>query len=744
MANQNVPILDRQVEVKEQSIPNVQGAGQSLAESNNFLSTMGAKLAQTANSQLAVQLGYESGKNPHGDIGIPLTEFDKNFAESYNTQANSVLSLQGQKLLDDAHIEMSKAPRLTPELIAHTQQQLDVGLKNIAANAPTAIRGKLESTFASQTLNQVSQYNEKMLTQQREDAKNNLTAAIEMHTQQANELSMSGDYKGAILHENAAKSAADSGGNNRYFTPSQVKVAKETAEKARLNGQWINEYNNAEKNGRGEEFLKEFQNGTHGMTHEQYIAAGQAIIQQVNFNKTLRDQNENLKSQEMVNQIAVDPNSITPMQWKNFQNSVSRIKFDQVNFKLIQAQNKHQEDTVAQSALIANYGNSRVQANAPDKLKNATFNKLVANTMQQAKLSNKPIDQDTAEVQVAASSGATVPVFTQSLKNKLWSGDPAQMDSAIKQIHALKDIHQGHALTGLNGSDNALYESYEAARNPADPTVGARMIIENSQNLDPAVLKITDVKLANLIDVNTRQAKIDQDDWILKKFGFSKEGSVLNPFSRRVFDAPFMATHYAADILDKYKDFYRLTRGNETIAHKMTQEYVDNNYGQTSINGGKNWTLHPIEKTLGFESNDGVSFIHQDMIRQIEPKLKGMKESYDKKASNEYWTLEGMPQYGDALRMTKHERAALGTKTKTYDVNLIGNNFDQWDVSIMTAYGPRSLFLDSPALGITTYTPDRKQILDEYNKSPQKYSTTDNRTLVDFIKEKRKVEHAIK
>jgi hypothetical protein len=729
MANQNLPTLERQTTVKESTFPDIQSAGQQLAASNNLMSTIGANVAQAANTQMAKQLGYEAGKNPHGDIGLQLTEFDKHFADSYNTQANSVLTLQGQKLLDDAHLQMSKAPRITPELIASTQRQLDVGLKNIAANAPTAIKGQLESTFASQTLHQVSQYNEKMFTQDREDAKNNLTNAAQVHITQANELAMSGDFKAALIHEEAAKKAADNGVANRYFTPEQGRIIKESATKARLVGQWVSQADIADKRGKLPEFLKAFEGDTHGMTHEQYNTVSQAILQHVNQSKTLRAEDENLRAQQMVNQIALDPTAITPVQFQNFKNSVSPLKGEQVEFKWIQALKQKQNDTSARDTLAQNWGDARTQANAPAKLQNETFNSLVQNAQQQ----DKNLSTDDAEVQVAAAAAATIPVFTDTLKGKLWSGDPAQMDSAARQINALKTTHQGHALTGLNDGDNALFSLYEAMRNPADPTVGARLVIENSQNLDNKVATLTKAKFATFVDINTRQAKTDTDDWILKKFGFGKQSSIFHPF-RNNFDAPFMGTHYAADILSKFETFYVATRGNEPVATKMTQEYVDANYGYTAINGGKKITSTPIEKTLGFTTDDGVPFIQKDVIRQMEEPLKLLKESYDRKATNEYWTVEGEPKPGEPIRMTKHERAALGTKASTFDVALIGNNFDQWDINIMTSHGPVSLFLDTPQLGLTTYTPNRDRILTEYQNSPQQYKTTNNKTLLDIIK----------
>ena len=74
------------------------------------MSDIGSSIAQTASNTLAENLGYTAGLNPKGDLSLPsFTEFDRNFAKSYQAQAQATLGLQANKLLSDAHIEMSKS-----------------------------------------------------------------------------------------------------------------------------------------------------------------------------------------------------------------------------------------------------------------------------------------------------------------------------------------------------------------------------------------------------------------------------------------------------------------------------------------------------------------------------------------------------------------------------------------------------------------------------------------------------------
>src|ERR1700751_3989563 len=163
MAEQDIPVLGRQTEAQVTSEPDVQSGFDQLAASQNNLSAIGAQVAQSASNQTTAVLGNISCNNPHVDLTPPLTDFDKNFTQNYQAQAQATLGLQGQKLLDDAHVAMSKPPRLTPELIAQTQNQLQSGLSKIADQAPTAIKGSLQNTFNSQILDQTMQYQTKMI-----------------------------------------------------------------------------------------------------------------------------------------------------------------------------------------------------------------------------------------------------------------------------------------------------------------------------------------------------------------------------------------------------------------------------------------------------------------------------------------------------------------------------------------------------------------------------------------------------
>lgn len=713
---EGIPILPRQAQLQTVAAPEVQSSADALAESQNNLSAIGAKVAQSASNQMASQLGYEQGKTPSGDLMPAITDFDKHFSETYASQANATLTIQGQKLLDDTQLQMSKAPRLSPDMIANAQDQLTKGLSKIAEQAPTDIKGQLQQQFDSHVLQQVTQYNERMIGENRDDSKSNLQNGIDLSIKNAYEAYSKGDMKGGDAATKAAIGMAGNGANNKFFTPEETRTYQETAKQNALNAQFIFQAQNAEKKGKLAEFERNFADkklpGTESMTAEQHTAAGQAITAQMNFLQSMRAQDENLKAQNMLNAIAVNP-SVAATQWPAFASSVSPAKAAEVQFHLIQAMKKTNATQVGVDSLLNNWSNPELHAQASEKVRNAAFLKQVDHTVSSGDQARTPISHEDAEVQVAATAGGKIPVFVNEIKNKLYSGNPAFIESAANQIHQLQALNAGHALDGLDDKDKALYTTYEAFKDSRDPATAARDASAAILNQDPAVEEQNKQKWSNYVSTATKGSGQPLTQWALSKFGMNQN----------TFQNPATAQVYGTDILNKYRNFYQLLNGDDNSAKKLTQQYIDQNYGETGVNGGSYKTLQPLEKTLGFQDSSGVPYIQQDVINQISPKLAAVKDLYDKGKSKEYW--EVLPLTGkkhgifsttyDPIQLKQHVRSGNTAKTNIYNVVLQGNAFDNWDVAIQTDTGLRNLFQTAPFLGVVSYVPNAKAIRDRYN-----------------------------
>jgi hypothetical protein len=732
MANVGIPVIERKVNAQESSIPDFQSAFEELGKSQNSLSAIGAQVAQSASNQMASQLGYESGKNPHGDLFPPITDFDKQFSDSYHAQASATLSQQGQKLLDDADIEMAKSPRLSSNLISRTNQQVQLGLNKIVEMAPTAIKTSLSNSFNSSVLQQTNKFKLKMISDQKEDQKNNLLDGIESGNKNVLQFGISGDSKGATTAANTANKLIDNALANRFITPQDARSARDTVKQTLINGQQINLGMAAYKQDKFAEWEKLYADkkipGTESMTNEQWVAAGKAVHDQVGFVQGLKQQDENLTAQNMVNQIAANPNSITDTDWTTFKNKVSPQLYEKVQHTFIQAMKKGQSQNAGTDFVTQHWSNPEAHANAKPEVVNSSFKNQVTYAMQ-----NGNLNSEDAEVQVAANAGAAVPLFTKEIQNKIYSGQPTMMASAARQIHSLRQLNATQALKGLSDKDLVVNDTFKALLDQGDAVKAGQEAVA-TVNQDPDVQTAMKQLWSSKLHVAT-SGGVPLTTYALTTFGL-KTSDFMNPSAANV---------YGADILKKYGALFQLSGGNDNIAKTATQRYIDDNYGDTGVNGGSFKTMHPIEKVLGYSDPGVVPYIQQDAINQLNAKMAPVKKMYDEGKSNVYFetlpltsnkptvfgklksaTINAVtnpdgnyttpPSSYNPIQVRRHLRLANGTQqVDTYNCYLLGNDFN-WDIALDTKDGLRNIAQKAPFLGIHSYTPNAKAIHDSYYK----------------------------
>lgn len=777
---EKLPTYERQEKLQGQSPVDYQSAYLEAAKQPTLMGQIGSQVAQSASQAMAQTLGVEAGKTPTGGAHLTLTDFDKTFNETYNAQAGATLSIKGQKLLDEVHLNISQAPRLTPELLNKAETQLSQGLANISKDAPTGVRTSLEKSFSAQMLNNMTQYREKMFADDRRSQKDNLSAAIDFNNNSMYEVTKSGNFtSGKDMLDNIIE-MVDNGVNVDHFSKVEAIKLKDAAKLNYLKAQYLHVFEINEKAGKTPEFLRNYvENKPSGMTDEQWVETGKSIYQEMNFIQTMKAQDEDLKSQQMLNKIAVSPNLVTQTDWNNFAAEVSPLRAEKVRFHLLQAMNKSQTTSAAVDNLIKNYDSAEAQAIAKPEVKDAAFLKKVNATIENSKkvtvpyAAPTPISSDEAQVQVATSSGNEVPVFTRILKNKLKSPNPTNIISGLNQIHSLYERGAGQVLSGLNEQDQSMISAAESLVGSPDPIKEAQEAHNRIYNQNPDIQKLNDHNFQNILTKKNRSG-IGNEVFALNQVGLDKS-DFLNPS---------IATAYGINILNKLSNFYSIS-GNLDEATKSTKRWVDENYGDTFVNGGKHKMLHPPEKEVGFSGRDGVPYIQQNVIDQFNQKLLPIKTQYEKKEINEYWEMlpvdiqtqkpvdilknrvlnpylpeikankdeklgfkaedilfrastgqyiekEYTPptdqpsrQHGiffntyDPIKIKRHIRTAQGEKTDLFNVILVGNAYGKYDVSIETSQGMRNLYQEAPHLQISEYVLDeqnKQKIRDAYNK----------------------------
>lgn len=712
----------REVRAEVTNLPDSQAAYSNYAASTNWMSALGSEIATRSSNAIATRLGSELGKNPRGEIGPSFTEFDKNLEQSYATQAQATLGLQAQKLITQSNLELSAVPRLDSGLILNKQKQVYSGLQKIYSLAPDSVRASMEHQYGSVMIQQNEHLTNRMLGEQKQDRRNNLELANKVNSQNAYSIALAGiglDKDGDSIPAIVAVEATNKQWKNmvamKEATPLEAKIAGDTARQSYLTGKYTRLGLIAEKEGKLPEFLRSMADKPPGdITSQDHETVINGVVQYMNQQAALRSQDEQLKMAQFAVKLAENPGAIGGVEFAQLQSQLSPLQAQKVKLDLIQALKARKADDQKSNALIMDWGNSEIHAIAGEAAQNKGYETLVQKVVStpNSKGQAQPT-REQAEVQVAMSAGAPIPVFTKSLQFKLSSGNPQQMESAAQQIHQLYAMGAGHALAGLNEKDKALFGAYETMRNSLQPMDAARETINKIQNQDPVIFKANQEKWANYL--STASKSVPVSDFALKQFGYGKD-DFLNPTIAQV---------YGTDMLEKYSTYYQLLGGDQDTAKRVTQRYIDENYGDTKINGGTHSTLHPLEKILGYKDHDVVPFIQQDAMDQLSKNFVKIKEDYDKGSSNEYWEIVPLSEktHGvfttdyDPIKVKRHTRTGNKVATQSFDVVLQGNSFDQWDFGVSSESGMRNLFQIAPYLGVSTYTPNKQRIQDNYVKS---------------------------
>jgi hypothetical protein len=707
----------RQIKSESTQFPDMQNAINNYADSKNWISGIGANIATQASNAIAQRLGNELGKNPKGNIGIPLTDFDKTMQQSYETQAHATLGLQASKLITDSNLEMAKANRITPDLIAKTNQSVSIGLKNIFKNAPASIQPNLEYQYGNLQLNQTEDLTRRMISEQREDRRNNSALSSQKNAENAYSFGLSGNDQAAQSMLETTKKLNEADVAARIVSPETAKSNIDTARKSYLSGKMIHDYEAARATGKGEEYLKSIADKKPGyLSDTDYMGVTNNLLQYVNHQDALRNQDEQLRLAKFQTSVAMDP--MAPdmaQQLQELKNNVTPESYEKAQLHYINAVKTFMREQGDTNAALASWNDPASFARLKDKAINKGFDMMTARYVEQRQQEGNPVTQEEAEVQVAAAAGGKIPVFVDTIRNKMNSGNPAMMDSAARQMDMLYSMNAAaHALYQLPDQTKAIYTQYKSLRDSLPPEEAAKVAIQNS-NQDSDTQAMNKERWANFVKMQT-SGGIPHQDWALKQVGLSKDE----------FMNPGLANEYGNLILNKYAAFYQMTNGDRESALKLTQQEVKENFGDTGVNGGKVKTLHPIEKVLGYDENSGVvPFIQQDVMQTLNKSFVPLKEAFEKNQSNIYWDVVPSDMKNHArffghdyrpIQVKRYMKTAQGIKSDTYNVVLIGNSFN-WDISLQTNSGMVPLPQVAPYLGIQTYTPNKKAIDEAYLKN---------------------------
>lgn len=688
-------------------MPDFQSAISNYADATNWMSFIGSAVASKASDAIATKIGGELGKNPQGNIGIPITDFDKTMHASYNTQAQATLSLQANKLITESNIETAKASRITPELVAKTNQNITAGLQGIIKNAPDAVKPDMELQFGNAMINQSAELSTRMIREQKEDQRNNNAYASDMNAQHAYSFGLNGNDKAGLAAVENTRRLNEASVAARLITPEDAKSNIDSARKSYLSGKMIHGYNNATDK---EAYLKSIADKKPNyLSDNDYMSVTSNLMNYVNQQHALRAQDQSLQVTKFQSSVAMNP--MAPdikSQLQKLKNNVSPEVYEKAQLHYINAVKNWNTEQGNINNAITSWNDPSSFARLTEKGINKAFDSQVTRYVQQREQEGRPISNDEAEVQVAASAGGKVPVFQNSLENKLLSGNPNSIASAANQMDMLDKMEQGRVYAGVSTKAKAIATLFQQQRGSMPDQDLARQITDNLSNIDEKTQKTLDNSW-NLIlsskGAGGLGATKSLSDFALGQVNLNKDK----------LGGTYFGVIYGNDIYNQLNSNFIATRGDYTAAKKMTQDYVDTHYGDTYVNGFKQTTDSPIEKYLGYKGNEITPYVQNDMLNQLSVSFAQAKKDHP----SDYW--ETVPMKKGMLSSTAPEIARhINGKEFRYPVELVGRGGNQWDVVVKTPYGQRNLFLVAPHLGVTTYQPNKEAIEKDFKANKPK------------------------
>jgi|GEM_PF-1677670 len=632
------------------STPAFTNAFIELANVPNAITQFGMELGKNASDSLMDKWAIESGKNPHGNLLPAITDADKRYSQSYSNQASVSLGLNGQALVANANDEISKLNKITPEAILSYKQNIMEGLQNNLDLAPDNIRPHLENQFGQAVINNVSQLNTKMISQQKADAKDKQDVSNDTLIKGMYNDAFIGDkdaaYQGLQDFKEILKSQRESGTISRKEESANYDAAKMNF----YSGVYSRGANDAKisekipkslRNPNAEslpEYLRNMQSTMpDSLTPLEKISVSDQVLQYVQkiHNQEAQD------NQLIVSQLnrALSESSLTQSMLTQAESTLDPTDYNNFMSKMWSYRNKQKTANNNIQFTAENFSNVDVMAQASDANKNAAYTALTAKAMQD----NPDLTEFQAQTGVVKGGAAEIPAYTKHINGKLLAGGPEQVLEALEAIHSIQDYDKSENIIGVDKNGMAIANLFdEQIRAGVDATsslISARELVLNKTKDQQEAMerKYVEYKKDNL---NT--------DSQIEKHAKTLLGAANHWFSANdeVANLPLVANRLNAAWAVEFK-----RAGSASGADKAVSESVKRAYGESWVNGRKQITFLPVEKIAGV-GQDATGIIHNDIHENLNVMLRDTVNAYKDKRID-YFFRSMPPVAGKPLQVEK-------------------------------------------------------------------------------------------
>jgi len=687
---------------------NYVGEMTQIASQPTVLGQIGVTMASNASQTYQKMRGIEAGKTPSGDVLPPITEADKAFVDGYSAQAQQTLSLQAQQMMMKGQLELNQNYKLSNGDIQAYQKNMAQGLQGIIEQAPFTVKAELAGQFSNQLQQDVYNYSNKLITQQKTEAKEN--AAV-YQSQQLNAMyntAFSGGSNAAVqtkqVYDKTLKNIEGNLGSG-LISPVEAETQRQAAKQTYLSSLLSAEAANAKQNKRTPEFLNSLVNvpseyqGIKVNPADWDVARQKALSYVTNLDQ-FTNRNQNLLLSDAI--VKATESGLSYSDIAELKNTLDPEKFNTFYTSYLKSENKKLGMQQQAQFATANYSNPTIMAGLTNQQKNNAFDLQASNIYARQQDIGQPISIQEAQYRAQAASPVPIPKYINSLAAGLDSANPQIAAESAATVSRFFDAGLGSVLgTAFSQNTRASMMAHAISEfkqfgNSADESV---MLARQMFNQPKEQLEANQAIAKEWSNSVTTPAQISS--WS-KNFINNNSGAVIP-------NQPVLQNQ----MKQVFQDYLVAFNGDKNMAESYLLKGMDRAYGVTSVNGRDEYVYMPIEKAAGLDEY-ATPLVIDDIYEQTQKQFANMKAIYDKPNSQLDFYYELKPR----VTYDQYAQAKMVLQNKDISIQPTGRTSQE----ITKSLDARSLQIQAAQEQVNQYEAGNPIEIEQVYRNGERYS----------------------
>lgn len=660
MANQEVKPLQSQVKLDATVGQAPYSASfDAAALTPTLMGQLGASMSLNAAQELSKRRGIQAGMNPSGDSLPAITAADKSYVDAYQNQAQATLTNQAQVLFDKSQESMASLGNLSAGSIAEYQKTLHEGLGDILEMAPNDVKASLANQFTQQIESSSHHYRLQMNAQQKQASLSKSNAALSQITQQIHGAAMDGNTALADRLHKDSVAMIDRGQGSGMYSASQAQTLKHTSRLTLLSSLEIKKGLEAKRAGKMDTYLDNLADETkkpQDISWTDWESVRSNSAKYLKNIRSLESQHQQIIASNGYVDIAQGTMTAEKMEQLRGDLNESPLLYNNLAISFASQQRARNAKSNDDNHYAQEWQNIDALRDATPKKIDGAFNQLVGMKLQQAQQMGNPISQEEAEFQTAASSAVPVPAYNRKLANYLTSGNPDLMVQGLQDFKRL-NAYSGNKTSAVlsNPKAMAMMNTFEGfLEQGKDSQTAAAMAEEIVYKKTPEQIELNSAQIQRQLTKHGSTPS-SLNSWVNRLAGVGSDTTIVN-------QAALTST-----VVGMYKENMQWTNANEDVSVGMIEQAFNKAWGISEVNGKKEMTYLPIEKTIGLDKG-AVPIMQLQIAEQIKMQVADTRRAYDQGQSEFYYQVKERPDYDEFIN-SKNAIREKGLSDPLYATN---------------------------------------------------------------------------